>query len=228
MPHFKRQASLSNPESSGSPGRFSWPLLLCLSVAPGWLWAQATSVSTSPFEAIAATRESLRLQQIQLEAECYQRFAVNDCLEARRLNYRAQLNDLKRQENSLRAAQRRARGALELDRLDAHLSSDVLDQEQAHRQQKADANGAHLSELEQLHGADEIAREQARLQRQAQAQARQKQHEQVLSDLRARQADEAKQRAAYQEKREAAAKRQVEHAAKDGDKKGAAAPLLPK
>jgi hypothetical protein len=228
MLHFKRQAPLSNPERSGSLRRFSWPLLLCLSVAPSWLWAQAPSISTSPFEVIAATRESLRLQQIQLEAECYQRFAVNDCLEARRLNYRAQLNDLKRQENSLKAEQRRTLGALELERLDAHFSSDLLDHEQAHRQQKADANGAHLLELEQSHGADEIAREQARLQRQAQAEARQKQHEQVLSDLRARQADEAKQRAAYQEKREAAAKRQAEQVAKDGDKKGAVAPLLPK
>ena len=228
MLHYKRQAPLSNPERSGSLRRFSWPLLLCLSVAPSWLWAQAPSISTSPFEVIAATRESLRLQQIQLEAECYQRFAVNDCLEARRLNYRAQLNDLKRQENSLKAEQRRTLGALELERLDAHFSSDLLDHEQAHRQQKADANGAHLLELEQSHGADEIAREQARLQRQAQAEARQKQHEQVLSDLRARQADEAKQRAAYQEKREAAAKRQAEQVAKDGDKKGAVAPLLPK
>lgn len=228
MLHFKRQAPLSNPESSGSLRRFSWPLLLCLSVAPSWLWAEAPSVSTSPFEVIAATRESLRLQQIQLEAECYQRFAVNDCLEARRLNYRAQLNDLKRQENSLKAEQRRTRGALELERLDAHFSSDLLDHEQAHRQQKADANEAHLLELDQSHGADEIAREQARLQRQAQAEARQKQHEQVLSDLRARQADEAKQRAAYQEKREAASKRQAEQVAKDGDKKGAVAPLLPK
>lgn len=207
----------------------AWPLWLCLTVSPGYLLAQSSKlVDPSPFDVIAKQRELLRLEQIQVEAQCYQRFSVSDCLEASRLSYRAQLNDLRRQENLLKAEQRHAQGARELERLDANLSNTRLDQEHLARQKNADALLDHQTESVQIHQTDEAAREQARLERQAQAEQRHKQHEQVLSALRAKRADEARQRALYEEKLESAAKRRQDQNAKDAEKQGATSPLLPR
>jgi hypothetical protein len=206
-----------------------WSLSWCLLLASGLSLAESGAVAEpNAFQAIAQQRVALRLQQLQVEAQCYQRFSVSDCLEASRLRYRAQLNDLKRQENLLKAEQRHARGARELERLDANLSNAKLDQDQLARQEKADAHLLQQTESEQARQADEAAREQARLARQAQAQERQKQHEQVLDALRAKRIDEVRQRALYEEKLEAAAKRKQEQNAKDAQQQGTSAPLLPR
>lgn len=206
-----------------------WSVLLCWWVVPVGVWAQpAETTAPDPYQVIAQQRQDLHRQQLQIEAECYQRFSVSGCLERSRLSYRAQLNDLKRQENLLKAEQRRARGARELQRLDANLSNARLDQERLDRQQKAEDNQTRETALVRERQAEQDAREQARLQQQTQAEERLEQHEKVLNALRAKREDEARQRAIYQEKLDAAAKRQQEQDAREAERKGPPAPLLPR
>ena len=67
---------------------------------------------------IAQTREVERARLAAAEAQCYQLFAVNDCLIAVRRERRELLADLRRQELSINDAQRRRRGAEQLLRSD--------------------------------------------------------------------------------------------------------------
>jgi colicin import membrane protein len=80
-------------------------------------------------QAWALERE--RIRQVRLveqarfateEAQCYQRFAVNDCLQEVRRARRDVLADLRRQEMSINDAQRKRRAAEQLIRADEKMS----------------------------------------------------------------------------------------------------------
>ena len=73
----------------------------------------------------AAQREQISIQRDAAQAifavqekQCYQRFAVNDCLNAARRERRSVLGDLRRQEISINQAQRQRRAAQQLLRAD--------------------------------------------------------------------------------------------------------------
>lgn len=75
----------------------------------------------------AEARERERIRQFRVaeqarfaaeEAQCYQRFAVNDCLQEVRRARRDVLADLRRQELSINDAQRKRRAAEQLLRSD--------------------------------------------------------------------------------------------------------------
>ena len=70
-------------------------------------------------ERIQQTRASEQAKFVAQEAQCYARFAVNDCLREVRSHRREVLGDLRRQEISLNDAQRKRRGAEQLLRSDA-------------------------------------------------------------------------------------------------------------
>ena len=72
-------------------------------------------------ERIHRTRASEQSKFVALEAQCYSRFAVNDCLAEVRSQRREVLGDLRRQEISLNDAQRKRRGAEQLLRSDERL-----------------------------------------------------------------------------------------------------------
>jgi hypothetical protein len=80
-------------------------------------------------QAWALERE--RIRQVRLveqarfateEAQCYRRFAVNDCLQEVRRARRDVLEDLRRQEMSINDAQRKRRAAEQLIRADEKMS----------------------------------------------------------------------------------------------------------
>ena len=71
------------------------------------------------YERIRQARAGEQVKVAALEAACYQRFAVNDCLIKVRAQRREVLADLRRQEISLNDALRKRRGAEQLLRSDA-------------------------------------------------------------------------------------------------------------
>jgi colicin import membrane protein len=70
-------------------------------------------------ERIRQARTSAQAQFSAQEAQCYTRFAVNDCLADVRGHRRVLLADVRRQEISLNDAQRKRRAAEQLLRSDA-------------------------------------------------------------------------------------------------------------
>ena len=68
---------------------------------------------------IRQTRANHEAMSAKQEAQCYARFAVNDCLIKVRVQRREVLGDLRRQEISLNDMRRKRRGADQLLRSDA-------------------------------------------------------------------------------------------------------------
>ena len=67
---------------------------------------------------IRTEREDAQTRFLAQDVQCYQRFAVNDCLGEVRTQRRAVLADLRRQEISLNDTQRKRRAAEQLLRAD--------------------------------------------------------------------------------------------------------------
>ena len=87
-------------------------------------WSQADGEKTAA-QRDAAEHERIRQERVLAQAQfaaqdaqCYARFAVNDCLDAVQVRRRALLADLRRQEISLNDAQRKRRAAEQLLRSD--------------------------------------------------------------------------------------------------------------
>jgi hypothetical protein len=72
-------------------------------------------------EWISQTRAQYNIQFRAQEAACYQRFAVNDCLNDSRRTERELMADLRRQEILINDAQRKRRAARQLLRTDERL-----------------------------------------------------------------------------------------------------------
>ena len=72
---------------------------------------------------IARTRSAYDAQFKAKEIDCYQRFAVNDCLLDSRRTQRELMADLRRQEILINDAQRKRRAAQQLLRTDEKLSA---------------------------------------------------------------------------------------------------------
>jgi colicin import membrane protein len=107
-------------------------------------WAQVTpEPDGSPVATERARMQSLRNQAqsqfAQEEIQCYQKFAVNDCLQKARVIRRDLLADLRRQDLSLNAAEAKRKGAEQLARIEEKSSPKAL-QEDAERLAKAQAD----------------------------------------------------------------------------------------
>ena len=101
-----------------------WILLLALPVraqveeAP-LVEDAAAQLDSQERERIRQTRAREQAQFTAQEAQCYARFAVNDCLADVRGRRREVLGDLRRQEVSLNDAQRKRRASQQILRSDA-------------------------------------------------------------------------------------------------------------
>ena len=101
-------------------------IALCLALLGACARAQSelevedaiTQRDTLEREHIRQTRASEQARFATQEAQCYKRFAVNDCLLEVRARKREVLGDLRRQEISLNDALRKRRGAQQLMRSD--------------------------------------------------------------------------------------------------------------
>lgn len=67
---------------------------------------------------IATERQGVQARLTRDEEVCSKKFAAQDCLNEARARHRADIADLRRQENSLKDAQRKQQGAQRLQRLD--------------------------------------------------------------------------------------------------------------
>ncbi len=98
--------------------RFDW-------VLGAWIFCVALSAVAADHDTDVATeRARIKVEQAQVqsrfareEAACYQRFAVNDCLQEARAHQRAALNDLRRQEIALNDVERKRKGEERIRRL---------------------------------------------------------------------------------------------------------------
>jgi colicin import membrane protein len=72
---------------------------------------------------ISTAREQHAKSNTQARAACYQSFAVNDCLERERAQHAVHMDDLRRQEIALNDAQRKARGAKQVQSMDEKTSA---------------------------------------------------------------------------------------------------------
>jgi colicin import membrane protein len=67
---------------------------------------------------IASERQQIEKRFADEEAGCFQKFAVNDCRDASRARRRVDMADLRRQEISLNDAERKRKGAEQLQRME--------------------------------------------------------------------------------------------------------------
>lgn len=67
---------------------------------------------------ITTERQQIEQRHADEEAACFQKFAVNDCRDASRARRRADLADLRRQEIALNDAERKRKGAEQLQRME--------------------------------------------------------------------------------------------------------------
>lgn len=92
-------------------GRAVVAVLALLGVAPGAWAADSVPDEAAERARIAAERRAVEARFDAAQADCRQRFVVNECLVAARAERRAQLADLQRQQLVLDDARRRARAA---------------------------------------------------------------------------------------------------------------------
>ncbi|MEO8855558.1 MAG: hypothetical protein ABI343_01085 [Burkholderiaceae bacterium] len=111
------QSSLQTPSQSGSQTQTE-----ASSASVAEAEEQAFTLRDSAErERIHATRSREQTKFTAQEAQCYKRFAVNDCLIEVRARKREVLGDLRRQEISLNDTVRKRRAADQLLRSDARL-----------------------------------------------------------------------------------------------------------
>lgn len=122
-------------------------MILCLAVnlavaAQGQV-PPAPEPNGSPVDAERAHIQSLRNQAqnqfAQEEIRCYQKFAVNDCLQKARVVRRDLVADLRRQELSVNSAEAKRKGAEQLSRIEEKSSPQALHDE-AERLARAQAD----------------------------------------------------------------------------------------
>lgn len=198
-------------------------LLIAVMALPAWAQNAATDVQAEHAR-IAAERRAVEERYSKEREGCYQKFAVEDCMSDSRRRRREQTEDLKRQEAVLNDAERKRRGAAELERLDqkvptpesaanAEARRDKSVESQKDREQRAAASAAsreaaasqsaknkkEFADKQRRHAEDQAKAEQERAreaQERADYEAKQKKAEKDRADLDARNAKRTKPRAA--------------------------------
>lgn len=114
-------------------------LIVCLSVFCAAAIGQTAESAVEPSleterARISAERARAQARYAREESACYKTFAVNDCLNAARAERRGVLAALRRQEISLNDAERKRRGARQVERIEDKASLEK--QQQAARQRE--------------------------------------------------------------------------------------------
>lgn len=208
--------------------------LLSLALASGAVVAQAQPVGLNEADParieqehtrIAAERKQVDAIYAEGEAACYQKFALNDCMDKVRAQRRKSLADLQRQEVALNDAQRRRKGAEQLQR--AEQKSSALNQQQA-----ADRRAKAREELagKQQKSADKAGRAETASQDQAshQTQFNQKQKSAAAASPSSKAGAAAQESRRHADKLQEAAEHKAAHDRKLKEKtKPPAQPLPP-
>jgi hypothetical protein len=114
-------------------------VLIALHGLSAWTFAQngsESAASKAERERIPRERAAVEARFASQEVACYQRFAVNDCLNQAKVTKREALADLRRQEVSLNNAERKRKGAEQVQRMEDK-SSVEKQQERVDQREKA-------------------------------------------------------------------------------------------
>jgi hypothetical protein len=207
------------------------PLIFCLYLLGATL-VQAQTDATADTEQAERNRIQSERTQIQQrfdkeEANCYQRFAVNDCRDANRVQRRDLMADLRRQEILLNDAVRKRKGAEQLQR---------MEQKAAEESPPANASPADKSggtvrtptpvQPRQPHTAAQAAEEQAA--RKAKLDSKRKAFEETQAARKRKAATATEERERYLRKQQDAAEHAEQTRKRNAeDTKTPAAPLPP-
>lgn len=199
------------------------PYLFAALAWPAWAQAPAGQEEQDAAQKsrIDADRKAVEARYDQDRAGCYQKFAVQDCLNGARRKRRAQIDELNRQEAVINDAERQRRGAAQLDRLeqkgelsadDAAKREEALQSQQSREQRAAEraadrqakesaaaANRRDFDDKQRVHAQEQARAAERRAQEDVERQryeARLKKAEQDRAELEARNAQRTKPRSA--------------------------------
>ncbi|MBS0451920.1 MAG: hypothetical protein JSS14_11455 [Proteobacteria bacterium] len=211
---------------------FLLPYLLAVVAWPVWAQVPSSQSSVAPVSQedkdaiekarIGDERKAADVRYEQDRTVCYQKFAVQDCLNDVRRKRRAKVEELNRQEAAINDAERKRRGAAELDRLEQQKgglsADDAAKREQALQSQRdreqraadhaserqskeaqAAANRRDFENKQRAHAQEQADAAERRAQEDAMRQryeARLKQAEQDRAELEERNAKRTKPRSA--------------------------------
>ena len=173
--------------------------LLAVVAWPAWAQAPASQEDRDAIEKsrIGAERQAIESRYDQDRAACYQKFAVQDCLNDARRKRRAQVEVLNRQEAAINDAERKRRGAAELERLEqkgALSADDAAKREQAlQSQQDREQRAAE-------HAADRRAKESEAAANRRAFEDKQRAHAQEQARAAERRSQDAAERQRYEER----------------------------
>ena len=170
---------------------------------------------------LGSLRQALDAKLATSEANCYQQFAVNQCLAAVRSKYREESGDLHIQEVALNDRKRRDKAMAQQSRID----------ERQAKKQKKDSEASASENTASAPVApkdDHVAREQekAKLRRNAQ-QSRERSHAAELSSQSEKAADAPENRTVYEDKIKKAEQHRLQRERRNREAKKPSAPSLP-
>lgn len=205
-------------------------LLLCIALLAGGAsaWAQTTAVAGNIDPDAERARLTRERAEIDARAKteqtaCYQRFAVEDCLQESRRKRRTAEDSIKRQEADLNDIERKRRAAAQLERLDKappRAQDDPAAQEKARQSQQG-------REQRAADHADSRADAAAKAESNRRAlEDKQRNHAEQQAKAARLQADAPTERARFERKQEQAAKHRADRERQNAERtKPRSAPL---
>ena len=181
-------------------------LLIGLGATP--LWAQSTAtVGNMDFEAerarLAQERQAADQRHATEQAACYKKFAVQGCLDDSRRRYRAETEQIKRQEAAMNDFERKRRGAAELERLEQKKTSPRA-QDTAAEQEKSLQRQEEREQRAAEHAEDRARMASEAAAKQRQFEQKQRNHAEEQAKAATRRAEAPTNREAYERKLEKA------------------------
>ena len=173
---------------------------------------------------IAAERQQIEQRFAAEEAVCFQKFAVNDCRDASRARRRTDLADLRRQEILLNDAERKRKGAEQLQRMEQGTQQEGTTPA-ASAGEKPSARVRTRTPAAPRHDPAQAARAQAERKATLESKSRAQQEEQAARDRKA--ADAPQERAQYEKKLQEAAAHQEQVRRRNAARTKARAASLP-
>ncbi|MDR6535189.1 hypothetical protein [Variovorax soli] len=187
-------------------------LLIGLGAAP--LWAQSTATTGAmDFEAerarLAQERKEVEERFATEQAACYQKFAVEGCLQDSRRRRRTATENIQHQEAAMNDIERKRRGAAALDRLEEKKSS-PRPQDTAAEQEKSLKSQQEREQRAADHAGDRARLASEAAEKQRQFEQKQQAHAEEQAKAASRRAEGPTNREAYERKLEQAEKHRLD------------------
>lgn len=159
---------------------------------------------------ISAERARLELKFAAESAVCYKKFLVNNCLDKIKIVHHEALADLRRQETSLDAEDRKARGAEQIRKTEEKMSPEKQ-QEAADKRASSLKDHESRLERERQKNADRATTQSNEKSNSGAAANRVKSNQEKAGERRTKQAAAAEETRKFNEKQEKAKERRAQH-----------------